>query len=101
MDSHARHRQVSRQRPTDSSSKAASGSRQICLKMDQTTYDDIWNDAGKVRKFVEQKIQEHPEIFPEEISEGFPLSGHFLSKHSPKGWKSGRAGGGVMPRAWG
>lgn len=75
MDSQARHRQVSRQRPNDSPSKAASGSRQICLKMDQTTYDDIWNDAGKVRKFVEQKIQEHPELFPEEISEGFSLSG--------------------------
>lgn len=75
MDSQARHRQVSRQRPPQSSKKAAPSSRQICLEMDPETYDDIWSDSGKVRIYLEQKIKEHPELFPEEIAGGFVLSG--------------------------
>lgn len=77
MDSQQRHRKVIRQRPVSEPRQTAScGSRQICIAMDRETYDDIWNDSGKVRKLLEKMIVEQPEIFPAEIADGFALSGH-------------------------
>jgi len=52
--------------------------------MDRETYDDIWNDVGKVRKFLDREISNSPEIFPAEIVGGYWLSGfHPESKKMP------------------
>jgi hypothetical protein len=76
MDSQQRHRQVARERATTETESTKYGSRQICIEMDQETYDDIWNDAGKVRKFLDRLISNCPEIFPPEVVDGYWLSGH-------------------------
>jgi hypothetical protein len=75
MDSQARHRSVSRQRPQVSQERAPRGSRQICLAMAQATYDDIWGDSAKVRAALEEQIRKYPELFPSSFAEGFALTG--------------------------
>jgi hypothetical protein len=43
--------------------------------MTRDIYDDIWDDAGKVRNFLTPLIQQSPELFPPAIRDGFQLSG--------------------------
>jgi len=75
MDSQQRRRSLNRQRTNEARSKTDYGSRQICIEMDRETYDDIWDDPRKVRSYVEDQIAQHPELFPEDIADGFVLSG--------------------------
>ena len=49
--------------------------RQICLLLSREEYDVIWSDANKVRKRVEQMIDQFPELFPDGIKQGFSLTG--------------------------
>jgi hypothetical protein len=44
--------------------------------MTRDLYDDIWDDAGKVREFLQPLVQTSPELFPEGFQEGFQLWGH-------------------------
>ena len=77
MDSQQqRRRNLTRKRVDESvQSKSAYGSRQICIDLDQRTYDDIWSDPAKVRSHIENMMAQHPELFPAEIQDGFVLSG--------------------------
>ena len=77
MDSQQRRRNVQRNRQELESGKSTQyGSRQICLPIAREQYDDIWNDAGKVRLRLDQMIAEYPEIFPKAITNGYALAGH-------------------------
>lgn len=76
MDATKRCRQISRKREVvEAEAKTAYGSRQIVIPMSRETYDDLWNDSGKVRKMMVEWIAVSPELFPAEIHEGFQLSG--------------------------
>jgi hypothetical protein len=44
--------------------------------MTRDIYDDVWNDAAKVRRFLEPLIRTMPELFPADIRDGYQLSGH-------------------------
>lgn len=45
MDSQQRHRQIERERVTETSTRVEYGSRQFVLNMDRETYDAIWSDT--------------------------------------------------------
>lgn len=76
MESPQRRRLVQYDRKETESRKAASyGSRQICVPMTRQLYDDIWDDAAKVRMLLDRLIEESPELFPAAIADGYALSG--------------------------
>lgn len=76
MESPRRRRQIQRDRkPTEPTKTAAYGSRQICVPMTRQLYDDIWNDAAKVRLWLDQIVAAHPELFPAAIASGYALAG--------------------------
>ena len=75
MDGQQRTRSCSRQ-PRLSGSGVSRGSRQICIPMTSELYHRIWNDAAKVRCYLEPLLQNMPELFPDGMQDGYQLSGH-------------------------
>ena len=76
MDSQKQRRPVQRKRvPSNDGKRARNGERQICLPLSKQQYDDIWNDSAKVRIWIDQMIKESPELFPEQIADGYHLKG--------------------------
>ncbi|MFT4557207.1 MAG: hypothetical protein ACI92S_002570, partial [Planctomycetaceae bacterium] len=66
MDAQKRTRSVQRERVnSDNSNKnnTPKGARQICLPMTREQYDDIWQDAVKVRNWLDGLMISCPEIF--------------------------------------
>ena len=57
------------------SAKLPRGAKQICVPMDKALYDDIWHDSRLTRKFIEELVVCHPELFPPGIEDGFALHG--------------------------
>ena len=53
MDARPKTRQVDRERKTPST-QVPRGAKQIVIPMTQQQYDDIWQDADRVRSFIEQ-----------------------------------------------
>ena len=53
MDARPKTRQVDRERKTPST-QVPCGAKQIVIPMTQQQYDDIWQDADRVRSFIEQ-----------------------------------------------
>lgn len=51
------------------------GRRQICIAITREDYNAIWSDSVKVRQLLDKQIAANPELFPENISEGFSLAG--------------------------
>jgi hypothetical protein len=74
MDAPKRTRSCRRDRPTATTAQSR-GSRQICLPLDRQTYDRIWDDPHAVRRFVEDLVRQHPELFPKAMAQGFTLCG--------------------------
>ena len=74
MDAPQRTRSCRRDQPAATASQSR-GSRQICLPLDRATYDRIWEDPQAVRGFVEDLLGQHPELFPEAMTQGFTLCG--------------------------
>jgi hypothetical protein len=74
MDAPQRTRSCRRDQPAATTSQSR-GSRQICLPLDRETYDQIWDDPQAVRLLVEQLLNEHPELFPKSMAQGFTLCG--------------------------
>jgi hypothetical protein len=74
MDTQARTRSCLRQPPTPSE-QTPRGSKQICLPMTREDYDAMWDDARKVRSFLDRLIGQSPELFPEAITDGYQLAG--------------------------
>lgn len=52
---------------------AAKPSRRIVLPIDRDQYPSMVQDAGAFRGWVERSRREYPELFPEEIDEGYSL----------------------------
>ena len=52
MDARPKTRQVDRERKTPST-QVPRGAKQIVIPMTQQQYDDIWQDADRVRSFIE------------------------------------------------
>lgn len=75
MDTQQRTRSCNRQLRSQAQGTPC-GSKQICIPMTRDVYDRIWNDAGKVRRFLDPLIRDMPELFPAGICEGYELSGH-------------------------
>ena len=75
MDGQKRTRSCIRQ-PRSRGQGAPRGFQQICIPMTRDSYDDVWNDAAKVRRYLEPLIQALPELFPDGIQDGYQLSGH-------------------------
>lgn len=61
---------------TSPSQETARGSRQICMAMTSCQYGKIWHDAAQVRQYLDQLIEQSPELFPCEIIDGYHLTGH-------------------------
>lgn len=49
--------------------------RQLCVPITRQQYDEIWRDARALRVFLDEKLKEHPELFPESMKEGYELTG--------------------------
>jgi len=76
MDSQIQRRPVQRNRVTSNdSNRASSGERQICLPLSKQEYDDIWDDSAKVRILIDQMVERSPELFPQQIADGYQLKG--------------------------
>ncbi|MFQ3658745.1 MAG: hypothetical protein SNJ54_07350 [Anaerolineae bacterium] len=52
---------------------AAKPSRRIVLPIDREHYASVVQDAGAFRGWVENNRRQHPELFPDEIREGYSL----------------------------
>ena len=55
--------------------KLPRGAKQIVIPMTQQQYDDIWQDADRVRSFIEQCTRSAPELFPAGFDQGYCLHG--------------------------
>jgi hypothetical protein len=78
MDAQKRTRSVQRERVNSDNSnknKTPKGARQICLPMTREQYDDIWQDAVKVRNWLDGLMISCPEIFPPAAREHYQLCG--------------------------
>ena len=74
MDVRPKTRQVDRERKTPST-QVPRGAKQIVIPMTQQQYDDIWQDADRVRSFIEQCARSAPELFPAGFDQGYCLHG--------------------------
>ena len=74
MDARPKTRQVDRERKTPST-QVPRGAKQIVIPMTQQQYDDIWHDADRVRRFIEQCARSAPELFPAGFDQGYCLHG--------------------------
>ena len=74
MDARPKTRQVDRERKTPST-QVPRGAKQIVIPMTQQQYDDIWDDADRVRSFIEQCARSAPELFPAGFDQGYCLHG--------------------------
>lgn len=76
MESPQRRRNVQRNRQIAEAKKTAPyGARQICVPMTRELYDDIWEDGGKVRIWLDQMIARYPELFPAAVLSGYSFAG--------------------------
>lgn len=76
MDSQKQRRPVQRKRiSSNDGNRASSGERQICLPLSKQQYDDIWDDPAKVRIWIDQMVERSPELFPQQIADGYQLKG--------------------------
>jgi hypothetical protein len=69
-----RTRSCRRNQPTTTPAQAR-GSRQICLPIDRATSDRIWDNPQAVRRYVQDLLGRHPELFPKAMPQGFFLCG--------------------------
>ena len=51
------------------------GAKQIVIPMIRQHYDENWQDAERMRVFVDEWAQLAPELFPEDFDEGYCLHG--------------------------
>lgn len=83
MDAQERTRTCIRQRG-ESEPGTRNGEKQIVVTMERQTYDEIWQDASRVRTFLQSRIEQTPELFPPEMRQGFQLAGfHPESRKMP------------------
>ena len=74
MDARPKTRQVNRERKTPPP-QAPRGAKQIVIPMIRQQYDEIWQDAERLRAFVDEWAQLAPELFPKDFDQGSCLHG--------------------------
>ena len=74
MDARPKTRQVNRE-PRTPPPQAPRGAKQIVIPMIRQQYDGIWQDAERMRAFVDEWAQLAPELFPEDFDQGYCLHG--------------------------
>jgi hypothetical protein len=56
--------------------RTTSGDKTICLPLSpEKDYNSLVEDTVSYRQYLDQMIQEHPELFPSDISEGYRFHG--------------------------
>ncbi len=63
----------------DSSAIIRCNNRTICIHFCQETYETMVNDASQFRSHIDEAIQKHPELFPDDIQSGYELKDNRLS----------------------
>ena len=74
MDAGPKTRQVNRERKTPPP-QTPRGAKQIVIPMIRQQYDEIWQDAERMRAFVDEWAQLAPELFPKDFDQGSCLHG--------------------------
>src|SRR4051794_5963701 len=74
MTAQPKTRHVHRQRETPLP-QAPRGVKQIVIPMTRPHYDEIWQDAERVRAFLAPWLQAAPELFPAGFDQGYRLHG--------------------------
>ena len=74
MDARPKTGQVNREGRTPPP-QAPCGAKQIVIPMIRQQYDGIWQDAERMRAFVDEWAQLAPELFPEDFDQGYCLHG--------------------------
>ena len=75
MESPRRTRNCSFEKPALDWSQCR-GQKQTCLGMEETTYQKIWQDPKRIRQFLDDRMKEHPELFPQAMQQlGYQLDG--------------------------
>jgi hypothetical protein len=74
MDDRPKTRQVNRQRNTPTP-QPPRGAKQIVIPMTRPQYDEIWEDAERLRAFVAESARSAPELFPVGFDQGYRLHG--------------------------
>jgi hypothetical protein len=56
--------------------RGAAGDKTICLPIDEgVDYEQLLNDREAYRKYLNEQIAKHPELFPADITEGYRFHG--------------------------
>jgi hypothetical protein len=63
---------------------AAKPSRRLVLPIDCNQYQDIVQDAGAFRAWVDMNVEQYPELFPNEMGEGYRLHDIRSSRKLPE-----------------
>jgi len=75
MDTTRRTRSCRREREGKGEREHGRLHRQLCVPITRQEYDQIWHDARAMRVFLNEKYEEHPELFPASMASGYELSG--------------------------
>lgn len=60
--------------------RTTAGDKTICIPIpEDLDYEQLVSDTQAFRKYLDQQIAEHPELFPEEIREGYCFHGFVTS----------------------
>jgi hypothetical protein len=74
MDARPKTRQVNRERKTPPL-QAPRGAKQIVIPMSRQQYDEVWQDAERLRTVVNEWARSAPELFPVDFDQGYCLHG--------------------------
>lgn len=74
MDAPRRTRRVNRDR-SDRPLQARRGAKQIVIPMTREQYDECWLDPIRTREMLDRTLEEHPELFPPCLRNGYALHG--------------------------
>ena len=55
--------------------QAPRGAKQIVIPMSRQQYDEVWQDAERLRTFVNEWARSAPELFPVDFDQGYCLHG--------------------------
>jgi len=75
MDTPRRTRPLKRGK-SPASSQVPRGAKQIVIPLTREQYDELWDDAPRVRQLLDALLAEFPEIFPAAMPTGYALHGH-------------------------
>jgi hypothetical protein len=74
MDAPQKARVLNRNRPT-APPQSQRGERQIVLPMTREQFDEVWHDADKMRELLDRSLENHPELFPASLRDGYAFHG--------------------------